>query len=182
MAYTVTDITVSGLDATFKLLTVNCEVANLFRQTLMKDVPTLAIDRVDMHENDSPHHDEYIAHRLGLIPIKSSKLESNIEETVLELHVHAITEVRNVTSKDLRSNTSIIPVDDDVLICKLYKGQTLYLKAYVESGTSKIHAKWCPITNITWKLKEDHYLFSIETLGNIEPRLLIEKAVEFLSI
>ena len=182
MAYTVIDINVNGLNASFKLLTVNCGVANHFRQTLMRDIPTLAIDKVDMHENDSPHHDEYIAHRLGLIPIILTSENDNFEDTTLELHVHAITEVCNVTSKELKSNTSIIPVDEDVLICKLFKGQTLHLRAYVKSGTSKVHSKWCPITNVTWKLKDDHYLFSIETLGNIEPKLLIEKAVEFLSI
>ena len=184
MAYTVIDINSNGLNTNFKLLTVNCQVANHFRQTLMRDIPTIAIDRVDVHENDSPHHDEYIAHRLGLIPIWSdgSELEDKIQDTVIELHVHAINEVRNVTSGDFKSNNSIVPVDDDVLVCKLFKGQTLHLRAYIKSGTSKVHAKWCPITNVTWKLKEDHYLFSIETLGNIDSKLLIEKAVEFLSI
>jgi DNA-directed RNA polymerase alpha subunit len=179
MAYTVTDINIDGLKANFKLWTVNCEFVNRFRQTLMKEVPTLAIDRVDMHENDSPHHDEYIAHRLGLIPLTLGEWS---DDTILELHVHATTEVRNVTSEDLKSNTSIIPVDNDVLICKLFIGQTLHLRAYIKLGTSKVHAKWCPITNITWKFQEDHYLVSIETIGNIDSRLLIEKAIEFLSV
>ena len=47
-------------------------LANSIRRYI-NHIPTLAIDEVEISKNDSALYDETIAHRIGLIPIKSGK-------------------------------------------------------------------------------------------------------------
>mmetsp|Transcript_24692 Transcript_24692/g.30361 ORF Transcript_24692/g.30361 Transcript_24692/m.30361 type:complete len:326 (+) Transcript_24692:78-1055(+) len=61
----------------FILSDTDTSIANTLRRLMIAEVPTLAIDLVEFHENTTVLNDEYIAHRLGLIPIKYMDLVTN---------------------------------------------------------------------------------------------------------
>ncbi|KAJ3000701.1 DNA-directed RNA polymerases I and III subunit RPAC1, partial [Thoreauomyces humboldtii] len=58
-------------DMEFDMIGVDAAIANAFRRILIGEVPTMAIEKVYVMNNTSIMHDEILAQRLGLVPIKA---------------------------------------------------------------------------------------------------------------
>jgi len=166
---------------TFLLTKTDTSMANALRRIMISEVPTMAIDLVEFETNSSVLFDEFIAHRLGLIPLTSSKMDnfnytrdcSCIERCTrcsveIQLSVTNTQEQhRDVTSQDLfSSNPDVTPVDavpgeeqaksdGGILIVKLRKGQELKLKAIAKKGLGKEHAKWSPTSAVRYQFDPD---------------------------
>jgi len=127
--------------------------ANALRRIMVSEVPTLAIESVDIHQNTSGLFDEVIAHRLGLIPLTyNTKLMNAPEEcsckgkgcgkcqVVLVLDKKGPAEVKAGDMKS--SDPKVKPVDPNILIVELLEGQELKFEAVAILGRGQEHAKW----------------------------------------
>ncbi|MCP4761771.1 MAG: DNA-directed RNA polymerase subunit D [archaeon] len=141
---------------------LSLELANAFRRIILSEVPCMAIDEIIFLENGSPLFDEFIAHRLGLMPLTTDLKHYNIREECacggvgcslcqveLTCSIKADLDGTIVTSKDLIStDPKIVPVKDDIIIAKLQKNSSLEFEAYARLGIGKEHAKWQPVSTV----------------------------------
>ncbi|KAI9140943.1 RNA polymerase Rpb3/Rpb11 dimerization domain-containing protein [Paraphysoderma sedebokerense] len=152
----------------FTLSNTDLSVANALRRIMIAEVPTIAIDLVEIESNTTVLADEFIAHRLGLIPLDSHMAEQlrytrecvcseycHLCSVELTLNVRCTDDrTMEVTSKDLiSSNPQVQPVsfgdgDPGILIVKLRKNQELKIKCIAKKGTGKEHAKWSPCCGV----------------------------------
>ncbi|MCJ7718477.1 DNA-directed RNA polymerase subunit D [Candidatus Bathyarchaeota archaeon] len=155
-------------DRNMRLLIKEVDVpyVNALRRVIISEVPCMAIDEVVMLENSSIMADETIAHRLGLVPLKTdldsynlpedckcqSEFGCNLCRVTLILDVEAKEGTRSVYSGELVSeNKEVTPVSDTIPIAKLAKEQKLRLEAYARLGKGKNHAKWQPVSMCAYK-------------------------------
>ncbi|KAJ3023564.1 45 kDa subunit of RNA polymerase II [Thoreauomyces humboldtii] len=164
---------------TFVLSNTDLSLANALRRVMIAEVPTIAIDLVDFETNTTVLADEFIAHRLGLIPIVSTQASSinyrhectcvtYCPECSVDFTLNVSCTSNNpmsVYSRDLVSShpsidTYIDHEDPDpasggggkgVLIAKLRRGQNLRIRAIARKGTGKEHAKWAPCTGVAFE-------------------------------
>eukprot|EP00300_Choanocystis_sp_HF-7_P025845 c28099_g1_i1.p1 GENE.c28099_g1_i1~~c28099_g1_i1.p1 ORF type:complete len:321 (-),score=69.76 c28099_g1_i1:26-988(-) len=60
----------------FKLARTIPSIANALRRVILSEVATLAIESVEIYENTTVFDDEFLAHRIGLIPLVSTKVKN----------------------------------------------------------------------------------------------------------
>ena len=133
------------------------QYVNAIRRISISEVPTLAIDDVVMMENSSVMHDEAIAHRLGLIPLRTdlnrfvlpqecdcnNSLGCSKCRVLLVLDSEANDKTKLVTSGELVSEDDVVrPVSSGIPIIILAPSQKLKFEAYARLGLGSNHAKW----------------------------------------
>lgn len=65
----------------FDLEGVEPPLANALRRIIIAEIPTMAIEKVNMWQNTSIIPDENLAHRVGLIPIMADPRKFDFHET-----------------------------------------------------------------------------------------------------
>ena len=147
----------------FTLKGVDTAYANTLRRLMLGEVPTMAIEEITFLKNDSILYDEILAHRLGLVVLKTDLDSYNMTSVCkckgagcpqcqlkLSLKVEG---PKTVYAEDLNSkDPNVVPVYPKTIIVKLLEGQKLELEATAILGTGKEHAKWS--AGLVWYANE----------------------------
>jgi DNA-directed RNA polymerase I and III subunit RPAC1 len=162
----------SETESEFDIIGIDASIANAIRRILLAEVPTMAIEKCYIQDNNSIMADPILSQRMGLIPLnvdarlfefKDPKSPpTDLNTIVFRLDVsHAEGNMSSsgilffyiVYSSDLKwvpqgdqeekfKNCPIQPIHEDILITKLKAGQAIQAEFHCEKGIGKTHAKW----------------------------------------
>lgn len=129
--------------------------ANMLRRYIIEEVPVMSIEDVEFRKNSSVLYDEMIAHRIGLVPLRTDLKSYALSEKckcegkgcarctlklMLKSKGPGVVYSSEIKSKDPK----VKPVFQKIPIVKLLKGQLLEVEATATLGKGKEHAKWSP--------------------------------------
>lgn len=180
-----------------KLKGIPLQYSNALRRLCLNGVPIFAIDTVDIIENTSVLPDEGLAHRLGLIPIKTdltrfnepSKCECQSEVGCSNCKVMLVLDSgdsdvsKTVFTDELTSeDNSVKSISDKIPIVQLAPGQKVKVECYARLGRGREHAKWnsSNIATLVETEKEDERILTVESTGALNPEEIILAGVEEL--
>ena len=171
-----------------KIKGVPLQYANALRRICLNGVPIYAVESIDVLENSSVLADEGIAHRIGLIPLKTdlsaSRDGNENDKIMLTLDSGFSDETRTILSGELKSqDDSVVPTSNDIPIVTLAPGQSIKFEAYARLGKGTEHARWnsANVATLTDTEKDDEKVLTAESTGALNPKHIILSSVEQLS-
>ncbi|MGN6708531.1 MAG: DNA-directed RNA polymerase subunit D [Candidatus Nitrosocosmicus sp.] len=183
---------------TIKFNNVPRQYVNALRRLSISEVPTFAIDDVVILENSSVMHDEAVAHRLGLIPLRTDLKKFNLPNecscnialgcancrVLLQLDAEAKDKTKTITTSELMSEDDFVkPVNQDIPIITLAPGQKIKFEAYARLGLGKDHAKWqaATIAVVKYSENENEIYLTIESNGALTAEEIVIAATDKLN-
>ncbi len=180
-----------------KLKGIPLQYGNALRRLCLNGIPIFAIDTIDIIENSSVLPDEGLAHRLGLVPIKTdltrfnepSKCDCQSEigcsncKVMLVLDSGEFDVTKTIFTDELTSeDDSIKPVSDKIPVVQLAPGQRVKIECYARLGRGREHAKWnsSNIATLVETDKDDERILTVESTGSLNPDEIILAGVEEL--
>ena len=175
---------------------------NSFRRILLSEIPTYTIDTILVEINNTCYNDEFLAHRLALIPfyfeehfpIRSFCPQFNCINCCPRVELQR----RNDTNEILplySSDFEIVPhthctfypvvypeFPKGIMIGKLKPKTEIHLQCKLRKGLGKVHSKWSSVSTIfIKKVDSNSYDLHIESNGSHATKTLVEKTFDIWS-
>ena len=182
-----------------RLKGIPIQYANALRRICLNGVPIFAIDTIEVLENTSIMPDEAIAHRLGLIPLKTDSKDIVISEEATdesdsrvmltldseENDVEDKSATRTVFSNEMKDiqESGVRPISDKIPIVTLAPGQKIKFQAYARLGRGTEHAKWNSANTsvLTETKNKDEHILTVESTGSLDAKNVVLIGMDELS-
>jgi len=150
--------------------------ANMIRRYSLSRVPVLAMDSITVYDNTSSFWDEYIAHRLGLMPITTPKKTPKSAEIIFTLDAEG---PKKVYSGDLQSaDKGIKFAFDNIPLITLNQNQRIRLEGKAVLNNAKTHAKFQAGLVAYGKQENGSFKFMVESFYQMPPKDVIERGCD----
>ena len=163
----------------FDIEKMDLSIANGIRRIILTEIPTVGFygedePTIDIMKNTGPLHNEFMKHRIGLIPINVSEEITDIYiDNDYKFELNVINESSpsvNVTTADFTGSykdVELTPKElqelfppnpitkNNILITRLRQGEQLHLIAKAIKRTAKINASFSPVSLANFFFNED---------------------------
>lgn len=182
----------------FDIKNVNKTIINAMRRIALSNIQNVAFDDFQFDKNSTALHNEFLAHRIGLIPIKIDDID-DVQDYKFEIDVNSNTQKNlYVTTDDIQVYRNLKKVTTkskmfiqkpDVAIITRFpnivaKSETQELKVNfkLKAGYAYNDAKYSPTTVCVSYPNDDNdtYHFYIESVGLMDSKLIIEKSFDIM--
>jgi DNA-directed RNA polymerase subunit L len=190
----------------FEIKNISKSIVNAIRRTCLSNIRNTAFDEVNFKVNTTSLHDEFLKHRIELIPVLLERFdEKKISNYTFKLHVSNIRNKPNyVTTDDIKVFEVIDGIEKKVVFKNMFihepnpilitrfptiidgtEFQELNVEFKLRVGTGIIHTKYSPTTicvSIPQKDEnnKDTYKFKLESVGLVSSAEIVTKS--FVSI
>ena len=153
----------------------------------------MTVDMVEVIENTSPLFDDFVVHRIGLVPLVSDDIDNfkfpldcNCKDGCSQCKVDFIISKKcddnykddtiEVTSDDIipkNPECKVKPVKYDypIVLTKLKKGQSINMTLTAKKGIGKTHAKWSPVCTCVMKQVPNVKILDNEFMNSLSDKL-----------
>jgi DNA-directed RNA polymerase subunit L len=163
----------------FEVKNISISMANAIRRVALAEVETYAISEADIKllENTSPLHNEYISHRISLLPLNQSiqNLDNyrfyiskkHTKDVAIENDQNSIMEITtdDIQIYDITNDSWIDTKDiftDTILVTKLNVKQKLLGYFTASKGKALEHSRWQAVSTICYRYKVKKDLDGVE--------------------
>ncbi len=155
---------------------VDTDLANVVRRYSMMRVPVLAIDSITVYDNTSSFWDEYVAHRIGLLPVTTPKKTPKSAEITFSLDTEG---PKKAYSGDLKSSDKGISIAlEKIPIITLNQNQRIRLEGKAVLGNSSKHAKFQAGLVAYGADESGKFKFMVESFYQMPPKDVIERGCD----
>lgn len=154
------------------LLTGGVGFCNSVRRCLLSDLSSWAPFSLTIRTNTSCVTDEYLSHRIGLIPFSKT---GNGETVTLSKEGPCTVWAGDVVGH------SFSPVHPNLPILKLGKGTCLDLTIHFDFQQARKHARYCPVSSVSLRIvDEEKTILSFSSNDERSPSSLLSEALDRL--
>jgi len=172
----VSNVKEKGGELSFTITLPHVSYANAIRRFGLGQVPTYAIDKVIVYENGSAFFDDFIANRIGLIPIISPEKEVN--EVMFSLNAEGPMVVSSSMLES--SNPNVNVANGKIPLIELDPKQVIRLEGIAVRGYGRKHAKFQPGLVVYEYEEEGEYNFKVESFGQMSNSEMVKRTMKML--
>lgn len=146
---------------------------NAVRRTLVSDVTAEAPCRIDVHCNTTCQTDEFIAHRIGLIPFSRS---GNGDTMTLDVSD------RPAWSTDIVGCAFVPAAPHRVEVMRMAEGQRLHVTVHFDRRKASAHARYamCAAVGMERIDGDGRHRITFETIDGSRPDAVLRAALDAL--